>query len=40
MSNLKGVFAGGDAITGGSTVIEAMGHGRKAAEAIDKYLGK
>jgi len=40
MSNLKGVFAGGDALTGGSTVIEAMGHGRKAAVAIDKYLSK
>jgi len=40
MSNLEGVFAGGDALTGGSTVIEAMGHGRQAAAAIDKYLTK
>ncbi len=34
----KGVFAGGDIVTGGATVILAMGAGKKAAEAIDKYL--
>ncbi len=33
-----GVFAGGDVVTGAATVILAMGAGRKAAEAIDKYL--
>ncbi|MBR1869160.1 MAG: FAD-dependent oxidoreductase, partial [Bacteroidales bacterium] len=33
-----GVFAGGDAVTGAATVSLAMGAGRKAAEAIDKYL--
>jgi glutamate synthase (NADPH/NADH) small chain len=33
-----GVFAGGDAVTGTATVILAMGAGRKAAEAIKKYL--
>ncbi len=33
-----GVFAGGDIVTGGATVILAMGAGRKAAAAIDKYL--
>ena len=33
-----GVFAGGDAVTGAATVILAMGAGRKAAEAIDKWL--
>ncbi len=33
-----GVFAGGDAVTGAATVILAMGAGRKAAEAIKKYL--
>ena len=32
-----GVFAGGDAVTGAATVILAMGAGRKAAAAIDKY---
>ena len=34
----KGVFAGGDIVTGGATVILAMGAGRTAAAAIDKYL--
>lgn len=34
----KGVFAGGDAVTGAATVILAMGAGRKAAAAIDEYL--
>lgn len=33
-----GVFAGGDVVTGSATVILAMGAGRKAAKAIDKYL--
>ena len=30
-----GVFAGGDIVTGGATVILAMGAGRKAAKSID-----
>ncbi len=34
----KGVFAGGDAITGGSTVILAMGQAKKAALSIHDYL--
>ncbi|HDR03947.1 MAG TPA: NADPH-dependent glutamate synthase [Candidatus Marinimicrobia bacterium] len=34
----RGVFAGGDIVTGGATVILAMGAGRKAAKAIQKYL--
>ena len=34
----EGVFAGGDAVTGAATVILAMGAGRKAAQAIDRYL--
>lgn len=34
----KGVFAGGDIVTGAATVILAMGAGRKAAMAIDTYL--
>ncbi len=33
-----GVFAGGDIVTGGATVILAMGAGRKAARAMDTYL--
>ncbi len=34
-----GVFAGGDIVTGGATVISAMGAGRRAARAIHNYLG-
>jgi glutamate synthase (NADPH/NADH) small chain len=34
----KAVFAGGDIVTGGATVILAMGAGRTAAKAIDEYL--
>lgn len=35
-----GIFAGGDAVTGAATVILAMGAGRKAAQAIDRYLNE
>ncbi|MEW5807746.1 MAG: NADPH-dependent glutamate synthase [Acidobacteriota bacterium] len=38
MTSRPGVFAGGDAITGGATVILAMGQGMRAAEGIDAYL--
>ena len=34
----EGVFAGGDTVTGAATVILAMGAGRKAAVAIDRYV--
>ena len=34
----QGVFAGGDAVTGGSTVILAMGQAKTAALGIDKFL--
>ncbi len=34
----KGVFAGGDIVTGGATVILAMGAGRTAAKAMNEYL--
>jgi glutamate synthase (NADPH/NADH) small chain len=34
----KGVFAGGDIVTGAATVILAMGAGRKAARSIHEYL--
>ena len=33
-----GVFAGGDIVDGPSTVIEAIGSGKRAAESIDRYL--
>lgn len=38
MTSLPGVFAGGDIITGADTVISAMGAGKKAAAAMDKYI--
>lgn len=34
----KGVWAGGDAVTGAATVITAMGAGKRAAKYIDQYL--
>ncbi len=37
-TNLPGVFAGGDIVTGGATVILAMGAGRKAAKAIAAWM--
>jgi len=37
-TSMDGVFAGGDIVTGGATVILAMGAGRKAAAAISEYL--
>jgi len=37
-TNVEGVFAGGDDVTGPATVIEAIAAGKKAAYAIDKYI--
>lgn len=37
-TSIKGVWAGGDIVTGSATVILAMGAGRKAADSIHKYL--
>ena len=34
----KGVFSGGDIVTGAATVILAMGSGRRAANSIHQYL--
>ena len=39
-TSLPGVFAGGDIVRGGATVILAMGDGKAAAAAIDRYLKK
>jgi NADPH-dependent glutamate synthase beta subunit-like oxidoreductase len=35
----KGVFAGGDVVTGPASIIQAIAQGRKAAGAVDRYLG-
>jgi glutamate synthase (NADPH) small chain len=40
MTNLPGVFAGGDIVRGAATVILAMGDGKVAARAMDDYLRK
>ncbi len=37
-TNKKGVFAGGDAVTGPSTVVEAMAAGKRAAESIERFI--
>lgn len=37
-TNIPGIFAAGDAVTGPATVIEAIGGGKKAAVAIDRFL--
>jgi|GEM_PF-4631580 len=38
MTSLPGVFAGGEIVRGGATVILAMGDGKKAAGGIHRYL--
>jgi NADH-quinone oxidoreductase subunit F len=35
----EGVFAGGDVVTGGATIVEAIAQGQRAAVSIDRYLG-
>jgi heterodisulfide reductase subunit A len=37
-TSIPWIFAGGDSVTGSSTIIEAVGQGKKAASYIDKYL--
>jgi len=37
-TSVESIFAGGDSVTGASTIIEAAGQGKKAAFYIDKYL--
>lgn len=39
-SSIPAIFAGGDIVRGGATVILAMSDGRKAAKAMDQYLQK
>ena len=39
-TNIPTIFAGGDIVRGGATVILAMGDGRKAAAAMNDYLSK
>jgi NADPH-dependent glutamate synthase beta subunit-like oxidoreductase/Fe-S-cluster-containing dehydrogenase component len=39
-TSVPGVFAAGDAVSGPATVIEAIGGGKRAADAIDRYLSE
>ena len=39
MTTMEGVFAGGDVVRGSDVVITAIADGKRAAAAIDKYLG-
>ncbi len=39
-TQLEGVFAGGDAVRGASSLVNAIGDGRRAAEAIIKKAGR
>jgi len=38
-TSVRGIFAGGDAVSGPASVIDAIAHGQKAASAIDRFLG-
>ena len=40
LTSREGIYAGGDAVTGAATVISAMGAGKVAADAIDRFLSK
>ncbi len=40
MTSVKGLFAGGDVVNGGDTVVRALSHGRKVAKSIHEYLMK
>jgi hypothetical protein len=38
-TNLPGVFAGGDAVTGQATIVDAIADGKRAAVSIDRFFG-
>jgi len=38
LTSMDGVFAGGDAVSGPSMIVEAVGHGKRAAFYMDRYL--
>jgi glutamate synthase (NADPH/NADH) small chain len=40
MTSVPGIFAGGDIVRGAATVILAMGDGKRAAHAIERYLAR
>jgi len=38
MTSHQGIFAAGDAVRGGSTVVQSIADGKRAGVAIDKFL--
>jgi len=40
LTSIRGVYAGGDIVTGAATVIEAMGAGKRAAQAMHAFLAE
>jgi heterodisulfide reductase subunit A-like polyferredoxin len=38
MTSANGIFAGGDVVSGPASVVEAVAHGHRAAESIDRYI--
>ena len=40
LTNIPGIFAGGDAVSGPARVVDALAHGKRAAVEIDKYLAQ
>ena len=40
LTSIRGVYAGGDIVTGAATVIEAMGAGKRAAVAMHESLSE
>jgi formate dehydrogenase beta subunit len=38
-TSLEGVFAGGEAVSGPASLVDAIAHGRRAASGIDRFLG-
>ncbi len=39
-TSIEGIYAGGDLVNGGDTAVRAVGEGKKAAFAMDEYIGK
>jgi len=39
-TSVPGIFAGGDAVSGGATVVQAIAEGKRAAAGIDRYLAR
>ena len=39
-TNIEGIFAAGDIVNGGKTVVEAVAQGKSVAESIMNYLSK